>query len=90
MKKILLAMILLASVPALSQEKQPVEKPVAFTRLEVDSAKSILTTVSQKLASISCLTQGDAAQMQQLFGMLFSTITRKEKEAAPPAEKPKK
>lgn len=87
MKNILFALMLTASLSAYSQAKP--EKPIPLTRLEVDSAKSILQTSSQLVSQMSCLSQGDAAKLQQLFSMMFSMILRKEKEAAPPAEKPK-
>ncbi len=80
--------LLLASMQVFSQVK-PVEKDIKLTRPELDSAKSILATTSQRISQLSCLTQGEAAQIQQLLGLLYATINRKEQEAIPPAAKPK-
>ncbi len=101
MKKVFFAILMMASVHAMSQAKPDTIKakpedikvlqqpPVQLTRVEVDSVKSVLGNLSQRIQNLACLSQGDAAVLQQLLGITFSTILRKERDANEPPKKPK-
>lgn len=98
MKKVFFAILMMASVQAMAQAKPDSAvikpeattiKPISLTRVEVDSVKSVLGNLSQRIQNLACLSQGDAAVLQQLLGITFSTILRKERDANEPPKKPK-
>lgn len=85
MKKILFAFLMFAAVPTFAQfqpagdstKPKATEFNLQMNRAESDSMMSIIGTISQKIATVACLTQGEAAQYQTLLNYMYATMQRR-------------
>ena len=77
MKKLITLIAIAFCLSASAQQQQP-SKPVHMEGKEVDSTKSRLAMISQAIASIKALTQGEAADIQKILADIYATVIRKE------------